>query len=162
MPGGDCWGGYVFLLGQKQEAALTWFGIFTDHGESSAVRDVMHELWKGTPPTERAPDIATLTSDSAKKELAAGSEFTADAQASDPDGDALSWHWTVTTEKADRDAHGKERLTAPMPEFIVKSEGGHATFRAPKKPGEYRVHLRVTDTHQRAATANFPFKVIVP
>ena len=29
----------------------------------------------------------------------------------------------------------------------------------PKKPGEYRVHLRVTDTHQRAATANFPIKV---
>jgi hypothetical protein len=44
----------------------------------------------------------------------------------------------------------------------VKTEGPHATFRAPKKPGDYRVHLRVTDTHNRAATANFPFKVIAP
>jgi len=162
QPGTDCWGGYVFLWGQKQEATLTWFGIFTDHGESTAVRDLMHELWKGTPPPERAPDIATLTSDAAKKEIAAGSEFTAEARASDLDGDALSWHWTVTAEKAGRDAHGKERITAPMAECVMKSEGDHATFRAPKKPGEYRVHLRVTDSRQRAATANFPFKVIAP
>jgi hypothetical protein len=44
----------------------------------------------------------------------------------------------------------------------VKAEGSHATFRAPNKPGDYRVHLRVADTRHRAATANFPFKVVVP
>jgi hypothetical protein len=71
QPGGDCWGGYVFLWGQKQEATSTWFGLFTEQGESTAVVDLMHELWKGKPPSERAPDIATLTSDAAKKEIAA-------------------------------------------------------------------------------------------
>ena len=41
----------------------------------------------------------------------------------------------------------------------MKAEASSATFLAPKKPGDYRVHLRITDTHHRAATANFPFKV---
>lgn len=160
QPGGDCWGSYVFLWGQKQEATSTWFGIFTEQGESTAVLDVMHELWKGSPPPERAPDIATLTSEAAKKEIAPGTEFQAQAEATDPDGDALTWHWTVIVESAGRNEQGRERPTKPLPECIVKTEGPHATFRAPKKPGDYRVHLRVTDTHQRAATANFPFKVI--
>lgn len=162
LPGGDCWGGYVFLWGQKQEATSTWFGIFTDHDESTAVRDVMHELWKGAPPAERAPDITTLTSEAAKKEIVAGSEFQAQAEAGDPDGDALSWHWTVTAESAGRDKQGKERVTPPLSGCVVKADGAHASFRAPKKPGDYRVHLRVTDTRHRAATANFPFKVVAP
>jgi hypothetical protein len=69
----------VFLWGQKQEATSTWFGIFTDHGESTAVRDVMHELWKGEPPPERAPLLTKLESSAAKKEIAAGTEFQAEA-----------------------------------------------------------------------------------
>lgn len=158
-PGGDCWGGYVFLWGQKQEATSTWFGIFTDQDESTAVVDVLHELWKGAPPQERAPEITTLKSEVARKEIEPDSEFQAQAEAADPDGDALSWHWTITAESAGRDAQGKERRTPPLPQFVVKAEGAHATFRAPTKPGDYRVHLKVTDTRKRAATANFPFKV---
>ncbi len=159
QPAGDCWGGYVFLWGQKQEATATWFGIFTESGESTAVRDVMHEFWKSQSPTDRAPDLVKLVSSAAKQEIAAGSEFQAEAKACDPDGDALSWHWSVTRESAGRDAKGKERVPASMPECVVKAEGSTALFHAPQKPGEYRVHLRVTDTHQRAATANFPIKV---
>jgi hypothetical protein len=158
-PGGDCWGGYVFLWGQKQEATSTWFGIFTETGEFTAVRDLMHELWKGQPPTEHAPDLKSLTSAVAKKEIAAKSEFTAQAEATDPDGDPLTYHWTVTAESAGRDSHGKERPTKPLPHCVIKAEGSSATFRAPEKPGAYRVHLRVTDNHKRAATGNFPIKV---
>jgi hypothetical protein len=159
-PGGDCWGGYVFLWGQKQEATATWFGVFTQQDESTAVLDAMRELWRGKAPTQHAPELVSLVSDVAKKEIVAGSEFKAQAEASDPDGDELSWHWTVTAESAGRDSHGKERPIQPIAKSLVKSEGATATFRAPEKPGDYRVHLRVTDNHQRAATANFPFKVI--
>ncbi len=159
QPAGDCWGGYVFLWGQKQEATSTWFGIFTESGESTAVRDVMHELWKGQAPPDQAPVLASLVSAAAKREVAAGSEFQAEATARDPDGDVLSWQWSVTPESAGRDANGKERVPVSMPECVVKAEGWTATFRAPQKPGDYRVHVRVTDTHQRAATANFPILV---
>jgi hypothetical protein len=158
-PGGDCWGGYVFLWGQKQEATSTWFGIFTETGESTAVRDLMHELWKGQPPPDRAPNLKNLTSAVAKKEIAAKTEFIAKAEATDPDGDPLTYHWTVTTESAGRDDKGRERRTEPLAACVVKTEGSSATLEAPQKPGAYRVHVRVTDSRQRAATANFPFLV---
>jgi hypothetical protein len=90
QPAGDCWGGYVFLWGQKQEATSTWFGIFTESGESTAVLDVMHELWRGQAPPDQAPVISSLVSAAAKREVAAGSEFQAEATARDPDGDVLS------------------------------------------------------------------------
>jgi hypothetical protein len=159
LPGGDCWGSYVFLWGQKQEATSTWFGIYTETGESTAVRDAMHELWSGKPPAHQAPEVKELASDAAKHEVPPGSEFTAQAQAVDPDGDALTWHWSVVPESAGRDAKGKERIPKPLPECVVKSGGHSAVFRAPQKPGDYRVHLLVTDERHRAATANFPFKV---
>jgi hypothetical protein len=158
-PAGDCWGGYVFLWGQKQEATSTWFGIFTETGESTAVRDLMHELWKGQPPMDHAPDLKSLTSPAAKKEIATKSEFTAQAEATDPDGDPLTYHWSVTPESAGRDDKGRERKTKPLPQCLVKAAASSATFLAPEKPGSYRVHLRVTDNHKRAATGNFPIKV---
>jgi hypothetical protein len=158
-PAGDCWGGYVFLWGQKQEATSTWFGIFTETGESTAVLDLMHELWKGQPPKEHAPELKNLTSTAAKKELDANSEFTAQAEATDADGDPLTYHWTVTPESSDRDDKGRERKTKPMPQCVIKAEGSSATFHAPEKTGAYRVHLRVTDNRKRAATGNFPIKV---
>lgn len=158
-PGGDCWGGYVFLWGQKQEATSTWFGIFTESGESTAVRDVMHELWNGDSPPDRAPELTSLTSDAAKKEIEAGSEFTAQSEASDPDGDPITYHWTVSPESSGRDKNGKERPTKPLPECVITVEGPSATFHAPTKPGDYRVHLLVTDSRKRAATGNFPIKV---
>ena len=159
QPGGDCWGGYVFLWGQKQEATTTWFGIFTETGESTAVRDLMHELWKGQPPTDHAPELKSLISSVAKKEIAAKSEFTAQAEATDADGDPLTYHWTVTPESSGRDARGRERKTKPLPQCLIKAEGTSATFRAPEKLGAYRVNLRITDNRKRAATSNFPILV---
>ena len=158
-PAGDCWGGYVFLWGQKQEATSTWFGIFTESGESTAIRDVMHELWKNQPPPDRAPELKSLTSAIAKKEIAADSEFTAKAEATDPEGDPLTYHWAVTPESSGRDKNNRERPTKPLTKCLIKSDGASATFRAPIKPGDYRVHILVTDTRQRAATGNFPIKV---
>lgn len=159
LPGGDCWGAYVFLWGQKQEATSTWFGVFTVAGESTATRDTLHELWLGRPPSERAPELKELLSDVAKKVIPPGREFAVSATATDPDGDPLTYHWTITPEEAGRDKNGKERVPAPLPQCVLRSDGASATFRAPAKPGAYRVHLRVTDTRQRAATANFPFRV---
>jgi hypothetical protein len=57
------------------------------------------------------------------------------------------------------DEKGRERVTKPLPECLVKAEGSSATFQAPARPGAYRVHLRVTDNRRRAATANFPILV---
>ena len=159
LPGGMCWGGYVFLWGQKQEATATWFGIFTETGESTAVRDALHQVWKGEPPAEQAPELKKVFSSAAKKQVPPGGEFTAEAQATDPDGDPLVWHWSLTPESAGRDQQHRERVTKPVAESLIQVQGSTATFRAPAKPGPYRVHVRVTDSRNRAATANFPFLV---
>jgi hypothetical protein len=119
----------------------------------------MHELWRGQPPSERAPELKTIVSTASKKEIVGGSEFTAQAEATDPDGDALTYHWTVTPQTAGRDSKGKERKPVPLELCVVKAEANSATFHAPEKPGAYRVHLRVIDTRNRAATGNFPFMV---
>ena len=158
-PGGDCCGGYAFLWGQKNEATATWFGIFTAEGESTATRDVLQSLWTGKPSTDRAPALTELHSATAGKEIMPGAEFTATADATDPDGDALTYHWTLTPESGSRAADGHEVPPAPIPSAFIFAEAGHATFRAPEKPGAYRVHLRVTDTRKRAATGNFPLLV---
>jgi hypothetical protein len=119
----------------------------------------MHELWKNQPPPDRAPELTSLTSDVAKKEIEAGSEFSAQAEATDPDGDPITYQWTVTPESSGRDKNNKERPTKPLPECVIKAEGPSASFRAPAEPGDYRVYLLVTDSRNRAATGNFPIKV---
>lgn len=156
-PGGDCWGGYVFLWGQKQEATATWFGLFTAEGESTAAVDVLTELWSSKPPTARAPEV-TATQLSLTT-LNPGQTFTATAKSMDPDGDPLTWHWSVAAESAGRDEKGRELPPPPVAGALVKSEAGTAEFRAPDKPGAWRVFLRVTDGTGRAATANVPFLV---
>jgi hypothetical protein len=159
-PAGDCWGGYAFLWGQKQEATSTWFGLFTSEGESTASVDVLQELWTGKGPANGAPVMEGLTSTDAKATLARGASFTATAKATDPDGDSLTWHWSVTPESAGRDAKGQEMPPAPMPASVIKADGPDATFRAPDQPGAWRVFLRLTDGKGHAATANFPFRVV--
>ncbi len=159
QPGGDCWGSYLFLWGQKQEATATWFGVFTESGESIATRDVMHEIWRKESPPNRAPHINGLTSQIAKQKIAPETAFTAQAKATDADGDPLTWHWTVTPESAGRDSNNRERKIASLPDCVIKVEGETAYFRAPTKPGPYRVHVRVIDNQHHAATANFPIFV---
>lgn len=77
----------------------------------------------------------------------------------DPEGNPLTYHWTLTAESAGRDKHNRERPTKPLIKYLIQSEGASATFQAPTKAGDYRVHLRVTDTRKRAATGNFLIKV---
>lgn len=157
QPAGDCWGGYAFLWGHKQEATATWFGLFTPEGETTPAVDALQELWTGKPPANRAPDLSSLTLSAAS--LPPGQSFTATATAADPDKDTLAWHWTVCPESAGRDDKGQEKAPAPLQDAVVKAVEFSAAFRAPATPGKYRVFLRVTDGKGHAATANVPFQV---
>lgn len=155
-PGGMCVGSYVFLWGQKQEATATWFGIFTADGESTAMADVMQELWTGKGPVNHTPELKSLKcSATTLKPLEA---FTAEAEASDPDGDALQFRWEITNDQRKRDANGREKRP-PLIEGLVESNEARATIQAPDKPGVYRVFVFVSDGKGHAATANVPVQV---
>jgi hypothetical protein len=158
-PAGDCWGGYAFFWGHKQEATSTWFGLFTPEEKSTESVDVLEELWTGKAPANRAPVVREFKSDSAKATIAPRTAFSATAKVTDPDGDSLTWFWTVMPESAGRDAKGQEKVPAREPDCVVSSNGPDALFRAPEKPGAWRVFVRVTDGKGHAATANFPFYV---
>jgi hypothetical protein len=157
-PAGDCWGGYAFLWGISRKPRRHGSDLFTQEGESTASVDVLQELWTGKAPENSAPVIEGLASTAAKATLSPGASFTASARATDPDKDALSWHWTVTPESGGRDAKGQEKAPAPVAAAVVQGDAADATFRAPDQPGTWRVFLRVTDGKGHAATANFPFR----
>jgi hypothetical protein len=155
-PGGSCVGSYVFVWGQKQEATATWFGVFTSDGESTATADQMQELWTGTHPANRAPELRWLKCSASTLKPAA--EFTAEVEAVDPDGDPLRVRWEIM-EEMKNPGSGKSGPPAPDLAGRVQSRGTTATIKAPDKPGAWRLFVFVSDGQGHAATANAPFEV---
>lgn len=158
MPG-RCLGSYAFLWGHKQETTPTWFGMFLESGERTAAVDVMQELWTGTAPGDRAPEVRNLALD-AGPVFRPGRTFTATCEMSDPEGAPLRVSWVVRPESIDRKSGGDaERGTPDIPEAIAESGGGRAVVRAPGEPGAYRLYVTVFDGQGGAGTANIPFLV---
>jgi len=157
-PGGRCWGGYAFLWDQKQEATSTWFGLFTQQGESTATVDLLEEMWTGKAPLNRAPEIQSLKSDHTSLSMKAGETFQLEAKASDPEGDTLEARWEMSDDLKHPGPEGRE-LPPPLIEGAIAAQGLSATITAPQKPGPYRVFLFVSDDKGHAATANVPFEV---
>jgi hypothetical protein len=80
-------------------------------------------------------------------------------EATDADGDQLTYRWEILPESTDIKVGGDKES---KPEAIdMKIEGepkdGEISFRAPTKEGPYRLFLYVYDGNGNAATANFPF-----
>jgi hypothetical protein len=160
----QCLGSYVFLWGQKQERTPTWYGLFTESGQETEVMDVMQYLWSGQWPQNRAPHIYSLQLDRRKSTdnitLAPGSTSAALAQATEPDGDVLSYRWEVLPEPTQLSEGGDfEARPKPVTAAIKAGSGGKAVLTAPAKSGAYRLFVYITDGKNNVATANVPFYV---
>lgn len=154
-----CLGSYVFLWGHKQETTSTWYGMFLPTGESTEAVDVMHRLWSGEEPAQRAPTIGRIESPVALKKTDPDTETWATVEATDPDGDELEYEWIVTAETTDRRMGGDREAVPPsFPELTI-SHGPRAVFKTPGESGAYRLFVTVRDGTGRAATANVPFYV---
>lgn len=168
-----CLGSYVFLWGQKQERTPTWYGMFVEdrpelglRGEATGAVDVMEERWSGRPPDNRAPLLSALTLNG----KAAGdfvvldpdTPFEAEAIASDPDGDPLTWVWELLEEPKVLSKAGEPEARPPRVEIPleVSPDSGGSKVRA-KTPGlgEYRLFAYALDGRGKVGTANIPFKV---
>jgi hypothetical protein len=155
-PGGRCAGGCVFLWGRKQEATATWFGVFTEQDEATATADVLQELWTGKAPANRAPELESLKCNVTT--LKPSEEFTAEVEASDPEGDVLRFHWEITDDLKHPGPDGCE-LPPDVMHGLILANGARAAIKAPDKPGPYRVFVFVSDGRGHAATANVPVLV---
>ena len=155
-------GAYVFLWGQKQERTPTWFSMFVETGESTATVDAMQFAWTGRWPANRAPVLETLRLDGRDRnvELTARSRYAAEVKVTDPEGDPLTYSWSVKPESRTRAVGGdRERAIPDIHGLFADTTTPKTTFRAPSAPGPYRLFLTAYDGRGHAAHANLPFWV---
>lgn len=157
-------GNYVFLWGQKQERTPTWYGLLTEAGETTEAVDVMSFIWNGRWPDNRAPAVQKLKLDdrdpSDNIRLAPGKEYAANAQVVDPEGDPLTFRWSIKPE-SDSESHGgdfEEEIT-DLNGLIAPGDNGSVTLHAPMQPGAYRLFFYAADPNNQAAHGNIPFYV---
>jgi hypothetical protein len=161
----NCLGSYVFLWGNKQEKTHTWFNLFLEDGTPTEIVDTMTFLWTGEWPDNRAPTIGRDKIYSVKNKgrdrFAASSEVDFKVEATDPEGDALTFEWDIRKDKSDNKSTGgdwEERIP-PIDDAVVSSEANAVTFRMPAEEGNYRIFAYVYDPSGKVATVNLPIQV---
>lgn len=154
-------GSYVFFWGYKQEATATWFGMFLPSGEALPRVDAMAYAWSGKWPENRAPKLRELATPVAFKRVKPGSRSYAEADCIDREGDALRFVWDIRAESSDRRTGGDAEAVPPsFPDVIEEGQGTRRIeFRAPDRPGAYRVFVTAYDGQGGAVVHNLPFFV---
>jgi hypothetical protein len=160
----NCLGSYVFLWGQKQERTPTWYGLFTEAGETTEVFDVMQFQWSGKWPANRAPNISSFKIDG---KTAGGSvhlnpqeKYLVTIAVSDPENDQLTFRWELLPEATDLGQGGdRERRPETIPNMVTSTSLNDAMLNVPIELGAYRLFVYVSDGHNHVATANIPFLV---
>ena len=159
-----CVGSYVFLWGQKQERTPTWYGTFLENGNETESVDVMHYVWSGKWPENRAPQITSYTlNDKTAYEnviLKQNQEVTALFTVNDLENDTINFKWEILPESTDlKDGGDFEKRPKAIEIKIITTENGELKFNAPEAKGAYRLFAYAEDGNANAATANIPFLV---
>lgn len=157
-----CLGSYVFLWGQKQERTPTWYGLFTEKGEESEVMDVMHYLWSGEWPKNKAPHLYSMRLNDKKSTdniyLKPGATYKATTTVTDPDNDKLTYRWEVMPEPTQLSEGGDfEARPKSIEGLVIPGNDGSASVKTPGTEGAYRLFVYVMDGNNNVATANIPF-----
>ncbi len=160
----SCMGSFVFLWGQKQERTPTWYGLITEDGRTTEAVDVMHYLWKGTWPENRAPKILEARLNNQTRydniTLLPGKRYDVAYTFKDPDGDSVTVTMEILRESTDLKEGGDPEA---RPESIELNVSGltatGASIVSPADPGPYRLFIYGTDGHNHAATVNIPFMI---
>ncbi|MDX1381301.1 MAG: glycoside hydrolase family 2 TIM barrel-domain containing protein [Xanthomonadales bacterium] len=157
-------GSYVFLWGQKQERTPTWYGMFLADGAETEVIDVMHYLWNGAWPADRAPRVQAMRLDGrvAGEEIVLPPGATADVafDVEDPEGGALRYRWEVMREsEATQTGGDREAIPETLDGLVTPGDAGRIRLAAPAEPGAYRLFAYAYDGQGKAAHANVPFLV---
>ncbi|MCX2980173.1 hypothetical protein EYC98_04745 [Halieaceae bacterium IMCC14734] len=157
-------GNYVFLWGQKQERTSTWYGMFTEDGARTEAVDVMHFIWTGRWPANRAPRISRIQLNGKNPYegiyLWRGKSYDAEVVIVDYDKDTIEYRWEVRRESRAKEIGGD---TEAIPELVQGVVGTSSTPKikvtAPDEKGAYRLFVYAYDGQGNAAHSNTPFYV---
>ncbi len=160
----NCLGGYVFFWGAKQERTPTWYGMFLQDGAKTQAIDVMHHLWKGNWPSDRAPvlDSLRLNGKNAYQSVTIrpDTQHKAEVWVTDPEDRPLMIQWEILHETTDKRTGGDEENKPPVANCtIIKKTDNSLIFSSPSQTGAYRLFIYVYDDNGNAAHANIPFFV---
>jgi hypothetical protein len=161
---GQIIGSYVFLWGQKQERTPTWYGMLLEDGSHTEAMDVMHYIWTGKWPEDRAPQVKGMLLDSKSAVqnvvLDAGMQYGASIDAVDPNGGGLTYQWMIMHESdATQQGGDLELVPEKILERVDTLDDGKIALMAPEDPGAYRLFAHVYGANGLAGHANIPFLV---
>ena len=157
-------GNYVFLWGQKQERTSTWYGMFTKSGARTESVDVMHFIWTGRWPANRAPRISRVQLNGKNPYqdiyLWRGKSYDAEVAIVDYDNDTIEYRWEVREESRATEVGGDaEALPEVIEGAVGTSSAAKIKVTAPDEKGAYRLFVYAYDGKGNAAHSNTPFYV---
>jgi len=152
-------GSVVFYWGNWQQGTKSWYSIFDESGSPTEVEEVLNDCWKDTITIHDAPQIKYFLIDdhSAKDNIIIGSGSTNTISlVSSPSSpsDTLRYSWQIFG-----DWYGSEKPPA-VNGLFNDSTRPEPSFKAPSKPGPYRVFVTIHNSRGYCATANIPIYVI--
>jgi len=125
----------------------------------------MQGIWSGKTPSNRVPRVKGMRPHGRTRDdnitLAPGQHYEADFLVSDPDGDALRYHWALKPESDARQVGGdKEDAVPDIPGAIPDPGKPSVSLLTPERAGAYRLYACAYDDRGSAAYANIPFLVV--
>lgn len=155
-----CLGSCAFLWGQKQEVTSTWFSMLLTDGTRLGPADVMHEMWTGSAPSNRCPQIQALHVAGRESLLDPAAKLQAKLEATDPEGKPLRVEWQLQRDFGEYGTGGDAESVPPtFPTAINRSDAQSADITLPGEPGLYRLFATVRDEAGGGATANVPLRI---
>jgi len=162
-----CLGSYAFLWGAKQEYTETWFGLFNKNGQPTEPIDALEFVFTGAWPSKPAPSISSMVIsgfEQTEAMLKAGNWYDATLNAGLGQGGTgktarLHYTWIILEESTDKKSGGDaEQAAGEVQSNMRGAHGSTLQFRAPDRPGAYRLFAHV-ECNGKTAYHNIPFWV---
>jgi len=146
----SCVGGFAFVMGGlRNQDSLTWYNMNYGNLRREGYWAI-YELYTGKKPSNRPPKITSMIVNPVS-DVKPGTQVNVQVEASDVDGNLLSYDYFVTNIAKDPLIVEKPTFYPAQPEIL---KPGAARVRMPEQAGVYRVYAFVTDGHDNVAIAD--------
>ena len=154
-----CLGSIFFLWSSHWEPTPTWFDAFIERNaalginrESTPIVEALQQSWSGVAPTQTAPKVTGIyinnTKPAANICVNSGATFTCKVDATDKEGNTLTYKWEILKDTGRSARPGIVQITSVNTMTATVTE-----------TGDYRLYVYVLDGTGRVGTANAPFQV---